>query len=147
MTRPIAKPVTYVARIHTSLSFGELAAGLAELGDVENLFIKDSEHVANGETAAARYKTKRTYSADGLQKLRETNTRRAQERIERIVATFADILRANAHAPMVKLVALMNATDVRPNPRGQPWSEQSLTRHLDAALARVTDPDGPQVSG
>jgi hypothetical protein len=147
MTRPIAKPVTYVARIHTSLSFGELAAGLAELGDVENLFIKDSEHVGNGEAAAARYKTRRTYSADGLQKLREMNTRRAQERIERIVATLADILRANAHAPMVKLVALMNATDVRPNPRGQPWSEQSLARHLDAALARVTDPNGPQVSG
>ena len=146
MTRPTAKPVTYVARIHTSLSFGELAAGLAELGDVENLFIKDSEHVGNGEAAAARYK-KRAYSADGLQKLREMNTRRAQERIERIVATLADILRANAHAPMVKLVALMNATDVRPNPRGQPWSEQSLARHLDAALARVTDPNGPQVSG
>ena len=141
MTRPIAKPVTYVARIHTSLSFGELAAGLAELGDVENLFIKDSEHIANGE---ARPRATRPSAPI---RLRETNTRRAQERIERIVATFADILRANAHAPMVKLVGLMNATDVRPNPRGQPWSEQSLARHLDAALARVTDPNGPQVSG
>ena len=147
MTRPNPRPVTYVARIHTSLTFGELAAGLAELGDVENLFIKDSEHGTDGEAAGPRYKVKRSYSPDGLAKLRETNVRRAHERVERIISTLAEILRHNAHAPMVKLVALMNATDVRPNPRGQPWSEQSLARHLDAALARVTDPNAPQVSG
>lgn len=145
MTRPMARGMIYVARIRTSLDFGELAAGLGELGEVENLFIKGADDAP--ALGGPRYKTKRSFSPEALKQLRDMNSRRSAERTELIVTTFADILRANAHAPMVKLVALMNATEVRPNPRGQTWSERSLAKHLDAALARVTQPGGGQISG
>ena len=140
------KAITYVVRIRSSLDFGQIAAGLGELGEVENLFIKGTDSDApNGETS--RYKVKRTYSPEALTKLRDMNSRRSAERAEQIVKTLADILRNNAHAPLVKLVQLMNATDVRPNPRGQPWTERSLAKHLDQALARVTQPGAGQISG
>jgi hypothetical protein len=139
------KALVYVARIRSSLAFGDLAAGLSELGEVENLFVKGTDDAPALD--AQRYKLKRQYSPEALQNLRAMNNKRMAERTEQIVTTLADILRNNAHAPLVKLVSLMNATDVRPNPRGQPWSERSLAKHLDQALARITQPGGGQISG
>jgi hypothetical protein len=135
---------TYVARITTSKTFGELAAGLAGLGRVENLFIKggNAEH-----TSAINGSKKKIYTPAALATFREAGQRKSREAHERKIATLADIMRNNAHAPLFKLAQLMNETEVRVNPRGQLWTEGNIQKYVEEALARITAPNAPEISG
>jgi len=164
---------TFIVRITTGLAFGELANGLAQLGDVEHVQLKDGSvtplgnsplptkgnmadyvrqphlNYPNGPVKAngQAYK-KRVYSPEGKAKVIEAQRVRIAERHALAVATLSGIMRTHAHAPLIKLVDLMNVTPSRPTINSSTmWTEKNLKPLIDEALEFVTAPSAPKPQG
>lgn len=139
---------TFIVRITTELSFPDFTSLLTQAGDVEHVQLKDgSVNPLTAHTLPAQ-RLKRRFSPEGLVSVQRAHKDWAARAHKHRVITLANFLRTNAHAPMIKLVSLMNATDATPTRNVHiQWNETTLAKYIDEALELVTAPDAPQPQG
>jgi hypothetical protein len=146
-------PVTYTVKITTTLPFGQLAAGLGALGDVDDLHrtgaaipIQSALPFTNGAAGGPSKRKPRVISVEGRLAYRDAAQKKEKAQKERRVEALVEVLRTHAYAPMPDLVRAMNASGVHPNNNSAiPWSERSVRKYLDEALARLTAPGAPPI--